>query len=87
MSIAAKVGCPMARTVHWSELTVKQFKMLNFLKVYCTWDECSLLHYLVADSAVFRRSLVGSKWWVGMSLAGLTVRITENVPLWVRLGW
>ena len=36
MSIAAKVGCPMARTVHWSELTVKQFKMLNFLKVYCT---------------------------------------------------
>ena len=72
----------------WPELTIKQLKMSDFFKVYCIWDECSLfclLYFHVADLAAFRRSLVGSNWWAGMSLASLTVIILDNVPLGMRL--
>ena len=51
-------NCPMemARIDNKNNLT----EMSDFLKIYCVWDECSLLFFHVADLAIFRRSLIGS---------------------------
>ena len=71
---------------NFEDFTIKQLKMSDFFKIYCVWDEWSLLYFHVADLAVFRRSFVGSNWWGGMSLASLAVRILDNVHLGIRLG-
>ena len=70
---------------NFEDFTIKQRKMSDF-KIYCVWDEWSLLYFHVADLAVFRRSFVGWNWWAGMSLASLAVRILDNVHLGIRLG-
>ena len=64
--------------------------MPDLLKVYCVLYEVSVrcCVSVLQILAVFRRSLVASNWWAGMSLASLTIRIFDNLfPLGTRLSW